>query len=184
MNKIKLNPRFIFIAAIILIAAALRLLINIPNVTPIAAMALFGGAYFGKRHIGYIIPLVTLFVSDLVLMWINPEFGFHATMIYVYIGFAIAVTIGIAMKKKVNVYSIFGASLLSSIVFFLLTNFGAWMTQMMPYPMNIAGLMECYTAGLPFLRWEALGTLGFSTVFFGVFYLAQLRFPVLAKVKA
>ena len=180
----KLNPRFIFIAAFILIAAALRLLINIPNVTPIAAMALFGGAYFGKRHIGYIIPLVTLFISDLVLMAIDPAYGFHATMIYVYIGFAITVTIGIAMKKRINIYSVFGASILSSVIFFLLTNFGSWMTLMMPYPMSFAGLMECYTAGLPFLRWEALGTLGFSTVLFGVFYLAQLRFPVLAKVKA
>ncbi len=177
MNSIKLNPRFLFIVAIILIAAALRLLIKIDNVTPIAAMALFGGAYFGKKYIGYIIPIITLFITDLVL-------GFHDTMVYVYIGFAITVTIGIAMKKKVNVYSIFGASILSSIIFFLLTNFGSWMTQMMPYPMNFAGLIECYIAGLPFLRWEALGTLGFNTVFFGVFYLAQLRFPVLAKVKA
>jgi len=177
MNNIKLSPRFIFIVAIVLIAAALRLLINIPNVTPIAAMALFGGAYFGKKYIGYIIPLAALFITDLVL-------GFHGAMLYVYIGFAVTVTIGIAMKKKINAYSIFGASILSSIIFFLLTNFEAWMTLMMPYPMNFAGLMECYAAGLPFLRWEALGTLGFSTVFFGVFYLAQLRFPVLAKVKA
>ena len=174
MNNKTLNPRLIFIIAVILIAAILRLIINIPNVTPIAAMALFGGVFFKKRYLGYLIPLATLFITDLII-------GFHSTIIYVYAAFAITVSIGFLIRNKLNVFSVVGASLASSILFFLITNFGVWASGMVGYPMVFAGLIESYVAGIPFFRTEVLGTLVFNGVFFGSFYFAQQRFPVLAK---
>jgi hypothetical protein len=40
-------------------AAAIRLLPHPPNLTPIAAMALFGGAYFADKRLAFLVPLST-----------------------------------------------------------------------------------------------------------------------------
>jgi len=63
----KKNPGFIIVAILILVAALSRLLPHPPNFTPIGGMALFGAAYFSKKHLALIIPLVALWISDLIL---------------------------------------------------------------------------------------------------------------------
>ena len=173
MDNKKINPRFIFIISVILFGAVMRLIPHWPNFTPIAAMALFGGAYFQKKHLAFVIPLAALFLSDLIL-------GLHSWMIAVYISFALVVGIGFILRSRIKVGSVLLATLSSSIIFFIITNFAVWIGSPF-YPQNIVGLMECYSAGLPFLNNGVLGDLFFSTIFFGGFYLAQLKFPVLAK---
>ncbi|MCD4694831.1 MAG: hypothetical protein K8S16_01220 [Bacteroidales bacterium] len=173
MNKLNLNPRIIVIAGIILFGAVMRLIPHWPNFTPIAAIALFGGAHFQKKHLAFIIPFVALLLSDLVL-------GLHKWMIAVYISFALVVMIGMLMKNRVKVVPVLLATISASLLFFIITNFAVWIGSPF-YPQNIVGLIECYTAGLPFLNNGILGNLFFSVLFFGGFYLAQLRFPVLAK---
>lgn len=174
MDNKKINKRFIFIISIIVFGAVMRLIPHWPNFTPIAAMALFGGAYFQKKHLAFVIPLAALFLSDMIL-------GFHSWMIAVYVSFAIVVGIGFILRNRIKVGTVLLATLSSSIIFFIVTNFAVWIGSPF-YPQNIAGLIECYVAGLPFLNNGVLGDLFFSTIFFGGFYLAQLRFPVLAKV--
>jgi len=183
MEKRLLSPRVIFVASLILTGAFLRLIPHWPNFTPIAAMALFGGAYFSKKYMAFIIPLVAMFISDLIL-------GLHSTMIAVYISFAITVSIGIMISNNKKVLNIIGASVLSTIIFFVITNFAAWLGSPL-YPQSFTGLMESYAAGLVFLNDGSqgisfflnslVGDLFYNGVFFGVFYLASLRFPVLAK---
>ncbi len=178
-----ISPRFIFIVSVIVFGAFMRLIPHWPNFTPIAAMALFGGAYFSRKYLAFAIPLLAMFVSDLIL-------GMHTSMIAVYVAFAITVLIGFALRSKTNAVNVIGASLLSAIVFFLITNFAAWLTIPF-YPKNFAGLMESYIAGLAFFNNGAMGvsffmnnvisTLLFSGIFFGVFSLAQQRFPRLAR---
>ena len=173
MNKLNLNPRIIVIAGIILFGAVMRLIPHWPNFTPIAAIALFGGAHFQKKHLAFIIPFVALLLSDLVL-------GLHKWMIAVYISFALVVMIGMLMKNRVKVVPVLLATISASLLFFIITNFAVWIGSPF-YPQNVIGLIESYTAGLPFLYNGILGNLFFSILFFGAFYLAQLRFPVLAK---
>ncbi len=168
-----MNARFIFILGVILFGALMRLIPHWPNFTPIAAMALFGGAYFRKKHLAFLIPLGALFLSDLIL-------GFHQWMIAIYVSFALIVGIGFLLKQRIKVGTVLLASLSSSILFFILTNFAMWIGSPF-YPQNLVGLMECYTAGLPFLNNGIMGDVFFSTIFFGGFYLAQLKFPALAK---
>lgn len=174
--KFKITPRVTFIFSIILFGALMRLIPHWPNFTPIAAMALFGGAYFKKKHLAFLVPLMALFVSDLFL-------GFHQWMIAVYISFAMVVGIGILLRSRIKVGTVLLASLSSSLLFFIITNFAMWVGSPF-YPQNMGGLIECYVAALPFLNNGVLGDLFFSTVFFGGFYLAQLRFPVLARIKS
>ena len=174
MNYKTINPRFVFIFGIIMFGAIMRLVPHWPNFTPIVAMALFGGAYFKKKYLAFLIPIAALLVSDFVL-------GFHAYLISVYLSFAIIVGIGIFMRNRIKVGSVLLASVSSSLLFFILTNFAVWIGSPF-YPQNMLGLMESFTAGLPFLNNGLLGDLFYNTVFFGGFYLAQQRFPVLAKV--
>jgi hypothetical protein len=176
MNSKIINPRFIFIFSTIMIGAILRLVPHWPNFTPIAAMALFGGAYFSKKYLAFVIPLAAMFLSDLVL-------GLHEWLIPVYVSFAIVVGIGMLLRNRVKAGSVLLATLSSSIIFFLLTNFAVWMGSPF-YAQDATGLLACYTAGLPFLNNGVLGDLFFSTVFFGGFYLVQLKFPMLRKEPA
>jgi hypothetical protein len=177
-----LTPRFIFIVTTVLAAAAMRLIPHWPNFTPIAAMALFGGAYFSRKYLAFLIPMLAMLLSDLII-------GFHTTMPAVYVAFAITVMIGMLVVRNPKILNIAAASITSTIIFFLITNFGAWIGSPL-YPQNFSGLLESYAAGLAFLNNGSygisfffnslLGDLFYTSVLFGIFYLARLKFPVLA----
>jgi hypothetical protein len=179
------TPRFFVVLSVIMVAVVLRLLPHWPNFTPIAAMALFAGTYFDRKQYAFAIPFTSMFLSDIIL-------GFHSNMPAVYLSFAITVLIGMAIRRKVNVGSVLIASLSSSVIFFVITNFSSWLASPF-YPQTFTGLMECYGAGLIFFRDQAnglsfllndiLGTTFFSAVFYGAFYLAEMRFPVLDKTR-
>ena len=174
MNKTSVTPRFIVIVSVIFAAALLRLIPHWPNFTPIAGIALFAGTYIGRKHLAFIIPLAAMLLSDLFL-------GLHQTMLAVYISFALIVGLGFLLRKRVGVISVLSASIVSSLLFFLVTNFAAWQSGMMPYPMNFTGLIEAYAAGLPFLNNGILGDLFYNTVFFGGFYFVTRKYPQLAR---
>ena len=63
----KINLRFAVVAVIILSAALSRLIPHPANFSPIGSMALFGAAYFSKKYWAFIIPIVTMWLSDLIL---------------------------------------------------------------------------------------------------------------------
>ncbi len=60
-----MNKRLITLSAIIGLAALSRLLPHPPNVTPIAAMALFAGANLGNRKAAFLLPIAAMFLSDI-----------------------------------------------------------------------------------------------------------------------
>lgn len=168
------TPRTILIFAAIFGAAIMRLLPHWPNFTPVAAMALFGGVYISRKALAFIIPLAAMFLSDLII-------GFHSTMLAVYVGVIITVLIGLGLKNRVKAGNVVIASLISSVIFFLITNFGAWMSGLMPYSKDFSGLVQAYIAGIPFFNNGLMGDLFYSTVFFGGFYLVTKRYPSLVK---
>ena len=165
------HTRLAAILTAILIAASLRLLPHPPNFTPIGAMALFGGAYFGKRVLAFAAPLGALLLSDAIL-------GFHSGMPYVYGSVALVVLVGWAVAKRQAMLTIAGAALASSILFFLVTNFGTWATGEI-YPPTLAGLTACYVAAIPFFQNTLAGDLFFSALLFGGFALLERRIPTL-----
>lgn len=147
---------------IIAIAVGLRLLPHLPNIAPIGAMALFGGAYLNKKY-ALIIPLIAMFISDIFL-------GFHSTMLYVYGSFLLIGFMGIWLSQRKSIGIIAGASLVSSLVFFIITNFGVWISGGL-YPKTLSGLIECYVYALPFFRNTILGDLFYVGIFFGSYEL-------------
>jgi len=163
------------LTALVLAAAVLRLLPHYPNFTPIAGMALFGGAYFSNKKIAFIIPFAAMFLSDIIL-------GFHSTMWAVYLSFALIVAIGFSLRKGKKISNIFLASVSSSVLFFVITNFAVWLNGV-NYPVSFPGLAECYVAAIPFFHYTMLGDLFYVAIFFGAFELVQSKFPALAKAR-
>ena len=187
MEKNKINLRFGILAVIVLTAAMSRLLPHPSNVTPVGAMALFGGAYFMKRWQSLIMPLVAMWLSDLVLNNViykayNPNFTlFTEGGIFIYSSIALMVILGWVLLKKVKPMHVVVASLLGSTLFFLITNFGAWYVDPFNiYAETIDGLGLSYLAGLPYFLNTLAGDVLWCTVLFGGFEWAQKRFPALA----
>jgi len=170
------SARFIFITSAIIIAATSRLFPHIPNFTPIAAMALFGAVYFSDKRLAFIIPLLAMFISDIALELITG-WGFHNTIVYVYVAFILTSIIGLYVKRNATAGSIVGASVLSSLLFFIITNFGVWAATGMLG--GAAGLGTTYGLGIPFFAPTVLGDLFFNALLFGAFFFAQKRIPAL-----
>jgi hypothetical protein len=113
-----------------------------------------------------------MFATDLII-------GFHNVMIPVYACFAFTVLLGVFIQKRQKVWTIASASVISSLVFFLVTNLPFWFGTR--YPNSISGTIESYTLALPFFTNQLAGDLFYNTLLFGVFALIKMRFPVLAK---
>lgn len=167
-----MNTRLITLTSIIFAIAMFRILPHPPNVSPVAAMALFGGAYFADRRVAFLVPFLALLLSDLLL-------GLHDTMLYVYGGFALTVVVGFWIGRNINAGRIAVAAIGASMLFFLITNFGVWLTSGL-YPMTSNGLMQAYVAAIPFLQNSLLGNLAFTALLFGGFALLQRNVPALA----
>ena len=163
------NSRLIALLGAILTAAALRLVPHPPNFTPIGAMALFSGAYFGRRALALVAPLAALLLSDLAL-------GFYHGMPTVYAATALIVVIGWLALGRVSPLRVGLAALGSSILFFVITNFGMWLFSGF-YPLTPAGLQACYVAAIPFFQNTVAGDLFYATFIFGGFALAERLAP-------
>ncbi|GAB3886236.1 DUF6580 family putative transport protein [Spirosoma agri] len=177
-----LQIRLVTLTVIVLVTALFRLLPHWPNVTPIAALALFGAATFERKWLGLVAPLAALLLSDALI-------GFHSTMGAVYGSFTLIWLLGLWALRQPSAWRVAATSVASSVLFFLITNFAVWYGSMY-YPQTPAGLMTCYVAGMAFYNGTSfflnglLGDLFFTTVLFGGYYLLQQRFTVLRPARA
>jgi len=147
-------------------------------------MALFGGAYFSNKRLGLIIPLAAMFISDIALYFIADYAVFTTMRLVLYGSFALIAVIGMQLRGGVTGPRVLGASLAASVLFFVVSNFGVWALDAGKlFPLNAAGLLECYTVAIPFFRNTLIGDLVFVTVLFGGFELAKAKIPALSRVK-
>ena len=163
------QARLTALLSAIVAAAALRLVPHPPNFSPIDAMALFSGAYLGRRAIAFVAPLAALLLSDLVL-------GFYHGVATVYATVALIVVIGWWLSSRPTPLRIGAAAIASSVTFFVITNLGMWLFSGF-YPVTYAGLVACYTAAIPFFQNTVAGDLFYSVLLFGGFALAQHLVP-------
>src|SRR3954469_21842306 len=136
--------RLIALLSAIAAAAALRLVPHPPNFSPIDAMALFSGAYLGRRGLAFAPPLGALLLSDLLL-------GFYSGMQFQYLSVALIVLLGWFALSRVSVLRLGIAAVASSMLFFTVSNFGVWLASGM-YPHTVGGLAACYVAAVPFFQ--------------------------------
>ena len=181
-----MNKRLLFIFGLIVLAAVSRMIPHPYNFAPLGAMSLFGAAYFTNKRIAFILPLVAFFISDLLVnnilyadyytsfVFISPGF------IWTYGAMLLIVLAGIFLLKKINLKRIIGGSLTTSVIFFVVSNFGVWLTSPL-YPLSLEGFIACYAMAIPFFHMTVLGDLFYCGVLFGVFEFAKSRIPVLQK---
>ena len=150
-----------------------RVVLHTPNFTPVLALALFGGMYLKGRQAIWV-PLALMMVSDLMI-------GFHDSMLFTWGSIFVISLVGIWLKAYKNWVNVAAVSVISSIFFFLVTNFGAFLSL---YPQTWVGLQECYIAAIPFYRSTLVSTVAYSLVLFFAweFLLSRRENPLLAKV--
>ena len=170
------NSRILALLAAILLAAALRLVPHPPNFTPIGAMALFSGAYLGRRALAFVAPLGAMLLSDALL-------GFYSGFWITYLAIGLVVLIGWLALSRVSPLLVGAAAIASSITFFLVSNFGTWALSGM-YPHSGAGLAACYIAAIPFFQNTLAGDLFYATLLFGGFRIAELLVPRISVTNA
>lgn len=132
--------------------------------SPLIAIALFSGMIIKQKDLSFIFPLLALMLSDLVIQFLYEQNAFKYPGIYSgqWKNYAIliltATLIGWLIKGK-NYLNLFMGAVAAPIVFFLVSNFNVWINAEVLYTRDFNGLMECYNAGLPFLRNSLIATL-------------------------
>jgi len=168
----------------IVMAVALRLLPHPPNFSTLAATALFGGASLARRRLAFLVPLATLFLTDLILVSTSYTAAGVAHAVswplvpFIYGSMILTAALGCWLRSRRSVLTIAGTALAGSILFFLITNFGVWATANW-YPHTFGGLFACYVAAIPFFGNELAGDASATLVLFGGFALAQSRVAAL-----
>jgi len=151
--------------ALILVVVGIffRFIPHAPNLNPVAAIALFGAAYLPNRRLALIVPLALMMTSDLFL-------GLHDVVVFTWGSMVLISLIGLSLKKTGGLTIVLAGSLVSSLAFFVITNFGVWLTGW--YPRTPAGLAQCYIAAIPFFRNFLASTLIYATALFGAYGLS------------
>jgi hypothetical protein len=162
------------IGGMILVAALFRMLpspeVRPPNVAPIGAMALLGGAAITDRRLAFAIPLVAMLISDVLI-------GFDGSRVWVYGSLVLITLLGrLLQNRRRNPAAVGLGSLGASLVFFILTNFGVWWSSGM-YGHTFSELIRCYVMAIPFFGNTVVGDLAFSGALFGGLALVESRIP-------
>jgi hypothetical protein len=151
----------------ILMGALLRIVPHAANFTPIAAIALFGGTYLNKKY-ALFVPIAAMVLSDFFI-----GFDSWTSRLMVYGSFLLAGLLGLWLRNHKNVYTVVGASLASSVIFFLITNL-PFVHPASLYPYTLDGTMASYINALPFFKNTLLGDLFYVSVLFGAFELVAV----------
>jgi hypothetical protein len=150
--------------ALLLIGLSARFLPHVPNFSPVLAIALFGGVYLRRSQVLWM-PLALMILTDMVL-------GPHVTMPFTWASVFAASLIGLWARRNPNASRIVGGSVASAVIFFLVTNFGCWLTG---YPLTQEGFVTCFALAVPFFRMTVVSTLMYALVLFGVYELVSRR---------
>jgi len=188
-----INYRTGLIALMIILAGFWRLAIATPsltvlsNFTPVGAMALFGGYYYKSSWKGFVIPLVTLWVSDALIdyfFYYHHFVWFYDGFYWTYGAFAFMVVLGIFMRR-VSIKNVILAGVAATFAHWIITDFGVWITHGLDittgksYTYDFAGFMKCLYLAIPFEKPMLLGNLAFGGIMFGIFEWAQRKYPAL-----
>jgi hypothetical protein len=185
MSVPKFNPRSALLLLIIVAIAALRLAAfsgwgPLAVFTPIGAMALFGGAYFKGNIKPLLFPLVTLFISDVILSY--TKFAdirtglLYAGWEWTYLAFALMAIIGKLIIKDVNIKNVAFAVVAATLIHWLVSDIGGCIKEN-TFSFPVYG--ERLISAIPY-EWRFLaGTAIYSTVMFGLFEWLQRKYGAL-----
>ena len=154
---IKCNDKFhmvnyIKITLVTLIAlSASRFIPHPPNYTSLIALSFYIPAFFGTKYTPVVV--ISLFLTDLIIV-------LHSTVLFTWGSVLLIGLISNYLKK--SLLSRMSGALLGAVIFFMLTNFGVWISGAYGYTTN--GFVTCYLLALPFFAHTIVSTIVFSFV--------------------
>jgi hypothetical protein len=187
MSVLKINPRNAVLLLIIIVTAALRLASfsgwgPLAVFTPVGAMALFGGAYFSGTLKPLAFPLLTLFISDVVLsltVFSGSEYRdglLYNGWVWTYGAFALMTISGKLIIRDITVVRIVIAVIVSTVIHWLVSDIGACVVEKQ---FTFSLYAERLITAIPY-EWRFLGgTAIYSALLFGGFELLQRKYTAL-----
>ncbi len=186
----KFNKSTLYSFLLLIIVAAVYRVLPRPEslwgFAPQMAMAIFGGSVMKDRKLAFLLPLLSMFISDVLFevlyrSGIGAQQGFYEGQLTNYILFGLLTVIGFFINCK-NVLQIGLGAVTAPVIYFLLSNFQVWFSGGgWKRPKTFEGLMMCYNDGLPFLKGSLIGTVFFAVVLFGGYYLLTRKETITAK---
>jgi len=135
-----------------------RVAVHTPNFSPVLSMAFLGGMYLKGRQ-AVLAPLALMVISDLII-------GFYPLMAITWGSIVLISILGLWLKERKSFINILSGSIFSAVIFFIVSNFGAWLTL---YPHTVDGLRQCYILAIPFFRSSLVSTVAYSLVFYAAY---------------
>lgn len=173
-ERFSAKNNWLWVALLTIGAMLTRILPHPPNVTPMTAICIFSGMALGFRLLTFLLPLFVLYASDFLInntigrAWITDTseiIWWTDFMNWTYGSYILIILISAFVLKKATSRSIIVTAFGSGLLFFLLTNFSSWVGYSF-YPKSFSGLLLCYEAGLPFLRFSIIGDIVFALILF------------------
>lgn len=163
------HSRLFVILGLTLIGIFSRFLPHPPNFTALNSIALFGSCLLGNLSLSLFTVLSVMLITDFII-------GFHSSIPFVYLSFALIMFLGhrYSMYKTMRHLPLY--SILSSLIFFVISNIGAWLTDP-TYSKTLSGLGLCYLAAIPFLANQIFGDLFYGIIIFGCFAFIEQYVP-------
>jgi len=148
-----MKDKFFFLFFFGIILALSRIIPHPPNFTPILASAIMAPMLIKDRWYGIAIPIVAMFISDIII-------GFHP---YQFVVYSTILTIALVSPMQKNYLNLGIMAIGSSVWFFITTNFSVWIIWDY-YPITFEGLISCYTFALPFFKNTLISTCLFTCI--------------------
>ena len=149
--------------SIFLALAISRFIPHPPNFTSLIALSFYVPALLGLRFIPAV--LIAFMITDFII-------GYHSGTHWTWGSVLVIGLVSQYFAKNINLRLI--GSLTGAFIFFLITNFGVWLSGM--YSLTTTGLIECYTLALPFFTYSLISTILFSTIIEVFYKVYKLKF--------
>lgn len=166
---------------LVVIASLYRIIPGRPlGFAPQIAMALFAGSIIKEKKFSFLLPLLSMFVSDIIYevlfqFQISSIKGFYDGQLLNYLLFCAVTVIGFLIKKE-NILHIVAGSFVGATFYFIISNLAVWIggglaLNNLPYAKTFDGLYNCFMAGLPFYKGSLYATFLFSGILFGGYFI-------------
>ena len=170
--------QILFATLVVLLIASTRLIPETNNFVPVFAMILFAVVHFQNKYQAVIISLSVLWLSDLYINNWGQYADYYNEFIlfsspFNYIAYLLIALVSVKIfKNTITIKKVFSSSLLIGVIFFIVSNFGVWLSGGM-YPLTLEGLVTCYIAAIPFFRATLASNILFTFILFGGYYILQ-----------
>ena len=169
------SPNFRIAVLLIIIGVIFRLIPHEANFTPVAAISLLSGVLLGRKY-ALAVPISIMVISDSFL-------GIYGSIVFTWSAFVAIALFGTFFKNSSFAKRALLGSLGASLIFFVISNLGVWITSGM-YSHTLQGLVQCFYMALPFLRATLMSDLIYSVTLFGVLMYGIKLLPILKAGQA